>query len=611
MIQRLLSIFCLILVFSCNSNLQDELDYYSNSCNNADSILDFYSDNYQNQKVDRRFLAIAFNRVQTTSSPRKAELFLNSWHKRLNSLPSVARFYYHASICRSILYSDRDSANLLIEKMLAVPEIIELDSMTAYELKGLAFYYRNMLDSSLLYMKKAYKISLKQNFKGVIGSFATNLGGLYSLNGNPHSATEYLIRALSYDSTNSVLINNLASVLILEDRYEEASDLFKKFPEKLVESKKDPQLFNFKLTYVNLNQKIGNWQVSKNWLNSINMDEVPEMQKINYNLFKLEQLNHDEPQSIRHYLNNLITTSGWDFYNNMFYTFSDVLCTKEYEALAEHFENNIEKLDTSEYDDLCFSTYYHLLGNRFSKWGNHRLASKYFKAGKERYFAYDIASDKAEKSDLGSQLELIQMEQKRVEANNNAEVAQLELRRNKIITYFSVSFLIGGLFVGIRWKRLTDKNLKLNKDLFEQKKNELEILEREKLTSKKLIELSARVLEKSKDLKHTISGLPDTSNPRIRKSLDDLDYLLLMNKSVDTTVISRGYALEQFSFLDGITDSQRNVLSLSLDGYRPKEIAVTLNLSYSYVRNVQSKLRKILKNQGFDNFEDFKNDINL
>jgi DNA-binding CsgD family transcriptional regulator len=202
------------------------------------------------------------------------------------------------------------------------------------------------------------------------------------------------------------------------------------------------------------------------------------------------------------------------------------------------------------------------------------------------------------------------MEQKRVEASNNAEIAQLELRRNKIITYFSVSFLIGGLFVGIRWKRLTDKNLKLNKDLFEQKKNELEILEREKVTSKKLIELSARVLDKSKDLKQTISGLPDKSNPEIRKSLDDLENLLLMNKSVDTTVITRGYALEQFSFLDGITNSQRNVLSLSLDGYRPKEIAVTLNLSYSYVRNVQSKLRKILKNQGFDNFEDFKNDIN-
>ena len=202
------------------------------------------------------------------------------------------------------------------------------------------------------------------------------------------------------------------------------------------------------------------------------------------------------------------------------------------------------------------------------------------------------------------------MEQRREEAHRNAEIAQLELRRNKIITYFSVSILIGGLFVGIRWKRLTDKNLRLSTDLIEQKRNELEILEREKETSKKLIELSARVLEKSKDLKQTINNFPDKSNPEIRKSLEDLDYILMLNKSVDTTVITRGYNFDDFSYLEEITDSQRNVLSLTLDGYRPKEIAVTLNLSYSYVRNVQSKLRKILKNQGFDDFEDFKNEIN-
>ena len=607
---RILFLFCSLLILGCNTDFEKDAVYFSAHCNNADSILDFYAKNHNNEKLDRRFLAITYNRIQLNSRTAESQKFLDAWEKKLSILPNVANFYYQTVRCRQMIPTDKDSAQYLINQMLLVPGLIQLDSMSVFELKSIKYYYEGKIDSALVYMKKGYEISLKQGYKKVIGSFATSLGGLYSLSGQSKSATEYLLRALSYDSTNTVLINNLASVLILENRYEEAEALFKKYPEKLEKSNNDASSLNYKLTYIHLNQKLNNWDVSRNWLRSIGTKEIPEVQRVNYELFELEQLNHDKPDLIRGYLNDVIKSKGWAFYNTLFYTLSDVIGTQDYAILAEHFERNIEQLDTNNFDDLCFAAYYQLLGDKNSKNGNYRLASDYFRRAKNRFIAYAKESDKAEKSDLFSQLELIRMEQRREEAHRNAEIAQLELRRNKIITYFSVSILIGGLFVGIRWKRLTDKNLRLSTDLIEQKRNELEILEREKETSKKLIELSARVLEKSKDLKQTINNFPDKSNPEIRKSLEDLDYILMLNKSVDTTVITRGYNFDDFSYLEEITDSQRNVLSLTLDGYRPKEIAVTLNLSYSYVRNVQSKLRKILKNQGFDDFEDFKNEIN-
>lgn len=101
-------------------------------------------------------------------------------------------------------------------------------------------------------------------------------------------------------------------------------------------------------------------------------------------------------------------------------------------------------------------------------------------------------------------------------------------------------------------------------------------------------------------------NLPEKNLPGVRESLEDLDYILFLNKSVDTTVISKGYDFKKLEFLNDLIESQKQVLSLSLDNYRLKEIAVTLNLSYSYVRNVQSRLRKKLKDEGYETFEDLK-----
>lgn len=165
------------------------------------------------------------------------------------------------------------------------------------------------------------------------------------------------------------------------------------------------------------------------------------------------------------------------------------------------------------------------------------------------------------------------------------------------------------VFAYARQKRLIARNNTLTLDLFYQKQNELEILEREKLMFKKLVELSTRILETSKDLKLKLANLPEKNLPGIRESLEDLDYILFLNKSVDTTVIAKGYDFSKVAFLSELNDSQRQILSLSLDNYRPKEMGVTLNLSYSYIRNVQSRLRKKIKDEGYDTFEALKADL--
>ena len=62
----------------------------------------------------------------------------------------------------------------------------------------------------------------------------------------------------------------------------------------------------------------------------------------------------------------------------------------------------------------------------------------------------------------------------------------------------------------------------------------------------------------------------------------------------------------EFSDFKELNETQKRILVLSVENYRAKEIALALNLSYPYVRNVQTKLRKILHSLNLANFSDVK-----
>lgn len=65
----------------------------------------------------------------------------------------------------------------------------------------------------------------------------------------------------------------------------------------------------------------------------------------------------------------------------------------------------------------------------------------------------------------------------------------------------------------------------------------------------------------------------------------------------------------EFSAFKELNETQQRILVLSVENYKAKEIATTLNLSYAYVRNVQTKLRKILNSLNIESFKDVKDFI--
>jgi DNA-binding CsgD family transcriptional regulator len=274
--------------------------------------------------------------------------------------------------------------------------------------------------------------------------------------------------------------------------------------------------------------------------------------------------------------------------------------------IRNHFSNHMNALDTTVFDLMSLSVYFDILGESFEKQGNLIKASQ-MKTKSVGYLKDHYAEKlESQETDLSNRLQLFVLERRYAKTKLESESVALRLKLNNIIL-FSGTLLLGVIsFAFVRQNRLKARNESLSLDLFRQKQSELELLERERETSKKLVELSSRILDTSKELKMKLVNLPEKNLPGIRESLEDLDYILFLNKSVDTTVIAKGYDFTKVAFLSDLIDSQRQVLSLSLDNYRPKEIAVTLNLSYSYVRNVQSRLRKKLKDEGYETFEALK-----
>ena len=79
-----------------------------------------------------------------------------------------------------------------------------------------------------------------------------------------------------------------------------------------------------------------------------------------------------------------------------------------------------------------------------------------------------------------------------------------------------------------------------------------------------------------------------------------------VNVSSDLEILNQDHGYLKKSDFASLNDTQKRVLILSVEQYKPKEIAATLGLSYAYVRNVQVQLRKLIQQNGFSSFQELK-----
>lgn len=600
----LVAFFGLWAFEACTSR-NTEARYYMDVCESPDSIVSYYR-KHKDELPVKYFYQIT-TRLVRDRKIKEVEDILNLRTGFVDELNELQKSYYYLDIAA---FNVMRKVDLTRKYLGEIPQNIldQRDSVAVdyYQILGHYYYNKNLLDSAFDEFKKGYTIAMELGDTFSMGRIAVNLGGLQSLLGYDFAAMEYLMRAVTFDPKNLILANNLASVLIKQKQLDRAKEVLEEHKDVLQVAKPNTEELMFRLTYVHWYQEMGEWAKAYELLKTVALKNVPVNQVFNFHSFWLLHYAYTEPKRVVPYLDTILKQSGKEAYSELFYYLSNWSTRMNLDAIYDHYGTHLNQIDTVDFDPVTYAAYYQIVSQNARKQGNAVYAAQCETKSAtylRNYFQQKIESKEL---DLLNRLDLYKLERRYAEIRFEAESIKMASKRKNLILGFG-TLMLG--VIGYAWnkqRKLRLKNEALTHDLFEQKQKELEILEREKETSKKLVEMSSRILEASKKLKLKLSTLPEKNLPGIKESLEDLDYILFLNQSVDTTVIATGYDFEKLPFLQEMITSQRNVLSLSLDNYRPKEIGVTLNLSYSYVRNVQTRLRKTLKDNGFDTFEDLR-----
>jgi len=153
--------------------------------------------------------------------------------------------------------------------------------------------------------------------------------------------------------------------------------------------------------------------------------------------------------------------------------------------------------------------------------------------------------------------------------------------------------------------RLKIRNRKRRSQIFELetaiKENEILTLQKEKELKEKTITLAKTVLLQVSKLSDKIKNSSFSRDPDALMLKQELDRLSELSTSVSETDVQNDVAYSDFVFLfekipslATLNQTERRILILTVMGSKPKEIGAVLNLNDQYIRNVKSKIKKLL-----------------
>ena len=199
------------------------------------------------------------------------------------------------------------------------------------------------------------------------------------------------------------------------------------------------------------------------------------------------------------------------------------------------------------------------------------------------------------------------------------EIAQVELNhriseKQKIINQASTKnkFILIGLLCAVIVLvallivlRLILRNRKNSTQILELEKtmreNEIVVLQKEKELKEKTITLAQSVLVQVSKLSENIRNSSFSKDPQVLLLKQDLDRLSELSTSFSELDIQNDVAYSEFDYLFDkipslapLNQTERKILILTIMGSRPKEIGSVLALNDQYVRNVKSKIKKLL-----------------
>jgi hypothetical protein len=201
-----------------------------------------------------------------------------------------------------------------------------------------------------------------------------------------------------------------------------------------------------------------------------------------------------------------------------------------------------------------------------------------------------------------------QMDQTMLKNTISEKKLELERKngRNKLLTSLLILFVIiicslGFLFfLSVKNKKKKLSIIELENKLVSQ---ELQMLKQEKELKENVVTLSQSVLQQISQLSSRFRHASFAKEPdaiAIRQDIDRLTQLsesLVEPKLSEAVYESYDYIFDNHIELQSLNATERKILILTVLGNRPKEIGALLNLNDQYIRNVKSKIKKLLPSE--------------
>jgi DNA-binding CsgD family transcriptional regulator len=522
----------------------------------------------------------------------------------------TALIYLKSNKASILLSENKMQEGLLLakeaEKEAEGSDIVGLGNI--YNTIATAYYYMGRMDSAEYYMTKGYLFATTKKIDVYISTFAINLGTYYYDHLMYGAASYYFNVALEaskrQDNIPLMLINNITTILAAQHQYKEADSLWSIYLPQM-EKEKDP--YEHQLYFINRILHLQNadrWKECRRIYTEYEPEEIHEGLRISYMNAMLHQLHHDQkPEAgaffikYRHWLGERYVPAVSELFAELRVIIErnpsllpmDTLLRWEKEFAVELKSKPQAAARSNKLKSLIAY-----------KNGNIRTAYDLLEKSYKDEEAFEEINDSLRHADFAEKNQLSKLKE---DVNiANLKVDQ-EKKEQKYVNYLWLSalviliVLIVALLLALSYRKT---KLKYAMEQITFMKLEEDHLVKEQELNTRIVNLSQLIVLKSQDLAKRMKLIASEDKEAlqdVKKKIDELSLLGIEDKPqlADKLIDDHQAIFDRFpEFTSNTNLTEKRIFILSIDGYKPKEIANVVGVSIQYVHNVRTRLRKKL-----------------
>ncbi len=525
---------------------------------------------------------------------------------------------------RFIFIQQLDEGLKLLESTYNSYQVLkDFDILNYYHIRSLYHLHREERDSLKKYLDLGFNLSLQKEDPYEVSRFANNLAAYYYFENMVETSSKLLLLAINevrkVDEPDPILLNNYLAHLTKKSKYEEAKEFFLEHREALEGSKqpyvRDMVLLQKAVIY----GALGEWETQMSFVPLIRTIKRDWRSVALLILLDLEFAEYKGREAlvtaVEQNLPDYVKFFPHSFSNNNYEYVSKVVSELEWPDLDE-LEKSVNEFQPSEVLDYNrVSLAYRFLSEWKRSQNQTQMALSYLDSSIVYLRQYGSKLEDVTTADIENIAEIQQM---RVDLEDASKEIIFRTAGGAflVILLFLITLLI--LRNNRKLKLLNQQReelLVLQQKELDYKEKELQWSIAEKKANERIVLFSKITHEKAKDIQDKLRELSQKSNPENRQVIHDLNSLIkgmLAFKEdsnptmVDEMLREQSHDLDLWSFIHELNRTERRVLAMVLQDFRPKEISQTINISEQHTRNLKSKIKRIINAHGYADFEDLK-----